>query len=68
MALNNVNSLLAVQEERGPRKTTRLRKLISNYSEISNQRMNNKNDTDNKEADLAKEDKANLYMLGKYGT
>ena len=30
--------------------------------------MNKKNDTDNKEADLANEDKANLYMWGKYGT
>ena len=49
-----INFILAVQEERGPRKTTRLRKLISNYSEIGNQKLNKKHDTDNKEVDVAK--------------
>ena len=68
MELIITNFILAVQEERGPRKTTRLRKLISNYSEIGNQKINKRNDTDNKEVDVTNVDKANFYMWGKYGT
>ena len=68
MTLISINFFLAVQEERGPRKTTRLRKLISSYSEIGNQKMNKKNETDDKEVDLTNGDKANFYMWGKYGT
>ena len=60
MELIITNFILAVQEERGPRKTTRLRKLISSYSEIGNQRMTKKNETDDKEVDLTKGDKSNF--------
>ena len=67
LSCTNEIQFSAVQEERGPRKTTRLRKLISNYSDIGSQKMKNKkNETDDKPDDLTYEGMSNLFIWSKY--
>ena len=62
---SNCLKILAVQEERGPRKTTRLRKLITNYSEIGNRKLSEKNDK--KDEELVKGRQIDNHIWGKYG-